>query len=40
MLYEVITREEIRMAVEKDGYYQVGNRIWFKKGEELVSEKR
>jgi len=38
--YNPLTREEIRMAVEKDGYYQVGNRIWFKKGEELVSEKR
>ncbi len=38
--YSPLTQEEARMEVEKDGYYQVGNRIWFKKGDELVLEDR
>lgn len=38
--YSPLTREEAAMDVQKDGYYQVGNRIWFKSAEQLVSNEK
>jgi len=38
--YSPLSREEAAMDVQKDGYYQVGNRIWFKSAEQLVSNEK
>jgi len=35
--YSPLKKGEVAMDVSKEGYYQVGNRIWFKTANEMVS---
>ncbi len=38
--YSPLSKGETAVDVQKEGYYQVGNRIWFKSGSELVSNEK